>query len=813
MPAARISLLPRPVRAALLVSALVVTACVSASPIASAASSVVAQDAFSRFSSAGWGSADMGGSWSTPGAGVAARVEAGQGLLAPLAPGRDSRTGLASVSVQDVDVQAGFIVTAARPIYQSVEGRRQPDGAAYRGRVITSASGSISVDAVRVDASGAQSTLGQVALPTTLSAGKTVNLELGVTGSSPVAVTVRAWLSDAPAPAWQLAASDSSANQIVGAGSVGVHHYLSRAATTPTTIAMDSFSAASTGTTAVAPVTVPTVAGPTSARGSAPMGSTRYAAPADALYVSPTGADSSAGTIGSPKRSLAAAVSAAGSGRTIVLRGGTYHESVSVPAAKSLTVQSYPGEAVWLDGSRSIAGFTRSGSAWVAPWGVKLDSSPTYTWGKADSTTPNWQFVNPAYSMAAHPDQIWVGGSELRQVSSLAQITSGTFFADYASSRVFIGSDPTGKGVEGSDLTQALAVYSSGSTIRGLGVRRYANSVPHQGVVVARANTFTMENVVVQDSATAGVGVYGSGGRLRNVSVLGSGQVAVQGQHADNLVIENTVLRGSNDQHFNQTPAAGGVKVTGSRGVSLSNSEISGGIGNGFWSDMASYDITVVNSTISDNTGRGVFLELSSKAVVAGNLITNNADEQIAIRQTDRVQVWNNTIIGTAKAIEMSKDSRNQANSAFNKDPRRPFPDPEMPWTIGNSVISNNVVQATQYLLEVQDFTHTVGATEVNIRANGNVYSQPTPGTPSWIVVWARAGANPYVHTGLGTFASTNGQERNGLGVVGTSAVTGAYALTPAVAAKESSVAQVLPSDVAAKLGRAAGTRHLGYWG
>jgi len=79
------------------------------------------------------------------------------------------------------------------------------------------------------------------------------------------------------------------------------------------------------------------------------VGTAQYPVPAGAVVVSPSGNDSAAGTAAAPYRTLTKAASAAAAGATIVLRAGTYHESVAV--YKRVTIQSWPGETVWLDGS------------------------------------------------------------------------------------------------------------------------------------------------------------------------------------------------------------------------------------------------------------------------------------------------------------------------------------------------------------------------------------------------------------------------------------------------------------------------------
>ena len=550
----------------------------------------------------------------------------------------------------------------------------------------------------------------------------------------------------------------------------------------------------------------------TAARGSLPVGSAAYAVPSGAVFVSPSGNDANSGSASAPKRTVNAAVAASASGRTIVLRKGTYHETVVIPRGKALTIQAYPREAVWFDGTRSVTGFSKSGSTWVAPWNVKFDSSPTDSWGQPDGTTPGWQFVNSAYPMAAHPDQVWIGGTELRQVSSQSAVRSGTFYVNYSTGRMYIGNNPSGRSVVASDLPQAFQLLGSGTRLLGFGIRRFADSVPHQGVITAYSDTTTIENVDVRDSATAGIGIFGKNSRLNRVSVIGSGQLGIGAHHADNFVVSNSTMRNSNDQYFNPTPSAGGIKVTTSRGVTLANSDVRDTYGNGFWVDESTYDVTVVNNTIHGNTGRGVFIELSAKVVVADNLIKWNGGEQFIARNSNGIQLWNNTVYGFSKPIEFAMDSRTPANSRYATDPRRPFPDPTMTWVMGDTTIGNNIVQGKQYLLDIEDYTGKRSATALGFKANGNVYSQPKAGTPNWVVVWARANDDPAVFTTVGGFRSATGFEKTGVSQVGASAVTPAYDVVGSLAAKTAAIAQPLPAEVAGKLGRANGVKHLGYW-
>lgn len=77
---------------------------------------------------------------------------------------------------------------------------------------------------------------------------------------------------------------------------------------------------------------------------------------ANAHYVSTSGNNANPGTSASPWRTIQYAANRANAGETVYIRGGTYHESVTVNVSGSasggaITFQSYPGETAILDGT------------------------------------------------------------------------------------------------------------------------------------------------------------------------------------------------------------------------------------------------------------------------------------------------------------------------------------------------------------------------------------------------------------------------------------------------------------------------------
>lgn len=444
----------------------------------------------------------------------------------------------------------------------------------------------------------------------------------------------------------------------------------------------------------LAPITAeasPMATAADSGAGSTPVGSTSYAIPERAVFVAPWGDDSASGRADNPVRTVTRALRSTPWGGTIVVRGGTYHESVVMPHEHPVTIQSYPGEAVWFDGARRVGGWTRDGDAWrVDGWTAELDNSPSYFRGRAEHSGENMQFVNSASPMAASPDQVWINGTELRQVASRDVVTQGTFYVDRANDKLYVGSDPSGRRVEASDLGRAFTIQSAGTTLRGIGVRRYAPSVPDQGAINSYWPRVTLENVVVADSSTAGLGLYGADSTVRQVTISDSGQLGIGATHADSLTLDRIAVTGSNKEHFNKAPVAGGIKITASRDVTLKDSLIADNDGTGFWIDESVYNAVAVNNTIRNNSGRGIYYELSEKGLIEGNTITDSAEYGISIYNTGNVKVRNNYIMSKGEALSIFQDGRRPGDPGMPGDAR--WSNPEMTWQVRNLDIQNNTL-------------------------------------------------------------------------------------------------------------------------
>jgi parallel beta-helix repeat protein len=568
-------------------------------------------------------------------------------------------------------------------------------------------------------------------------------------------------------------------------------------------------------TTGPQPEPQPGIDGVRGTPGALPVGAAQYEVPAGAIVVDPGGSDSNAGPVELPLGTLGAAITRAPSGSTIVLREGDYHGAFVIPQGRDLTIQPYPGEEVWLDGSRVVENWQPDGDAWVAPdWTVQFDASPTYSRGAPDGTATGWQFVNPAYPMAAHPDQVWIDDVAQRQVGSRELLVPGAFFVDYATARLYLGSDPTGQVVHASDTVKALVIAGAGSTVRGIGIKRYSPSVPDIGAVAVSAANVTVENVEITESATTGLAIFAPGARLVDLTISRSGMLGAQASTADRLSARGLLLTENNTEHFNRAPVAGGFKIHKSRGVSVIDSAFTHNAGNSLWFDESVYDMTVTGNDIIDGTGNGIVVELSSKAVIADNVVLRNGRDGILISDSGHVEVWNNTIAGSFRSINITQGTRRASNLALpGHDPRQKLPDPTVTWITEDITVSNNVFADStgKCVLCVEDYSHERSADQMRVRSNGNLFHRTSTTQPNWAVVWSRGHGNPAVYTSVAAFARATGQDADSAAMDGTPALNGSV-LSPAAESMIGPVARPLDARLAALVGQPERTRHVGAW-
>lgn len=835
--------------------ALLLTSFTAAAPASAATDSwttgaPIVTDTFQRGVTAGLGSAELGGAYSASATGLA--VTPGAATIAFDKAGTARQAVLSGVKAPDVQATTTITVPTIPSGGNGVSFGLQvrSNGASYyQGNLRIAPNGSAYLGITRVDGSAAKQTrLAKEALVASgLQPGAVLRLDMRAHGDSTVRTAARAWLDGSTQPNWQRIADDSSALRIA-TGSIGLWSYVSSATAVPLTLQVGSLSAAPLTATSANPEPEPTTPVPTeptepaepttptepttpaepsvptdpaaapttdaqvsaAGRGSAAVGTTSYPIPAGAKYVKAGGGTSGTGTLASPYTSLAYAVATAPSGSTLVLRAGTYRESVNVPGTKKVTIQAYPKEAVWLDGSDTVAGWKKGTVGWtVSGWSTNFSSGPTFTKDAPDNAAESTKFVDPAYPMAAHPEQVWVNGAAQKEVASEKAVTAGTFYVDDAGKRLVLGTDPTGKTVTASKLQTALAVKSIGSTVRGIGVRNYGNSVYQMGAITAQNDGITFENLVVKDNATIGMYVWGTGVTFANITSTGNGMQGGGANAAYGFTLKNSVFSGNNVERFKRMPASGGFKISRSRDVTFTNNDFQNNTTVGLWLDESVYNAKVIGNRSTGNGASGIILEISDTITVANNIIAGNARYGLWIGDTGNVQVWNNTITGnTMAALQLTQDTRRQTNlNQAGHDKKRTLPDMTVPWILKNVTVSNNVISGGGggCLVCVEDQSKEFTAEQMKLTLNGNLYQRASVNSPSLTVRWGQGAATAKSFKTLADFTKATGQDKRSKLIDGTAVTTSTWQLTAAALTQSAAISVPVPAAVAALYGQTAG--------
>jgi hypothetical protein len=205
--------------------------------------------------------------------------------------------------------------------------------------------------------------------------------------------------------------------------------------------------------------------------------------PANGLYVSPSGNDSTAtGSINAPYKSINTALAAAQPGDTIILRGGTYREGVNVRIRiPNITIKSAKDEWAIIDLTTYNAGRNEDSGVYfdVDSSGGKLQCVEVKGGFYAVCMETKWDWGNPADRTGASNIIIedCILHDSQRDVIKVKPNCNNIIIRNneiYNSGQTFIGNPPTGEdNAEGIDNVNGdnMAVYNNYiHDIRGTGI-------------------------------------------------------------------------------------------------------------------------------------------------------------------------------------------------------------------------------------------------------------------------------------------------------------------------------------------------------
>ncbi|HEX3785470.1 MAG TPA: right-handed parallel beta-helix repeat-containing protein [Pseudonocardiaceae bacterium] len=486
-----------------------------------------------------------------------------------------------------------------------------------------------------------------------------------------------------------------------------------------------------------------------------PVATTAYPVPVGAVFVAGNGSDSAAGTLTAPLATVAAAIAKAPVGGTVVIRGGTYRQTVGT-VTKRITIQPYPGEKVWLKGTLVVTGWTHTGSTWIhTGWNVTLCHT-CYT----------KDIIDPSYPYSGWPDMAFLDNTPLQQVGSADAVVPGTFFVDQTGHRLILGDDPTGKTVEATAFDRLLQFDpgSEGSVLRGIGVAEYASNQDygnHGAMVVDNAAGVTLDNDTFAFSASAGAAVFQPNSTVSDSTLIDNGLVGLVANRADGLRLTGDTFSKNNQQHFALTGdaiGAAGAKVTRTKSAYVADNYFTDNLATGWWCDLGCTDATVVDNVATGNLVNGLFYEVSSRGLFASNVMAGNQVYGLKIASSDHVQIYNNTFDGNG-VNELS----------LYNDPRSPSADPYsqqlgLSWVTTNTELVNNFYaepNPDHAIIVSGDYKTTPHAGPFVSESDGNAYLRAAGSSDAPLLSWLVSVGTTTSYPTLAAFVAATGEDKH----------------------------------------------------
>ncbi len=409
----------------------------------------------------------------------------------------------------------------------------------------------------------------------------------------------------------------------------------------------------------------PTTASPVNAAGAQlPISYPASTIPANALYVSPNGLDTNSGSSSSPYATLSKAVSAATSGGTVIVKGGTYYGQGNITLNKTLKIMAASGETPKFIGSKQVSGgWATEGSYQYIPYTPQVPSNGIMALKDSnDGLTGDY--------IGKYQDQVWVGNTRLKQVADKANLTDGKFWVDQAGAKLYLTSNDVAKGnIEITGQNKFMTHNAPGSSIEGLQITRYSDAGGSYGVILMNrtADNVTLKNLEINDNALIAIGVFGDKGTLdtnvgttlKNITLDNSNWMGVASNYTDNLTLDSMKITHMNMAgEFKFSPVSGAFKVTRSRQIKVLNSIIADNNSHGLWFDQTNQDADIVNNQLTGNAGSSVFYEISDDMLMVNNYIKSSGSEAVKTAGSSGLKFVNNTIIGGSQPLAIYVDSR-----------------------------------------------------------------------------------------------------------------------------------------------------------
>jgi parallel beta-helix repeat protein len=395
-------------------------------------------------------------------------------------------------------------------------------------------------------------------------------------------------------------------------------------------------------------------------------------------------------------------------GTTFCIKAGTYRLRTAIIPKSSDVLWGEPETT--LNGSKLLTSFTRDGSYWVAS-------------GQTQQAAPyDFDCIPVTYTGCRYPEGVFYDDRSLRQETSLSDLDPGDFYFDYPADKIYLADDPTGHKVEASFVAEGIRGYGAAQanvTIKGLVVEKFANWSSDKTHAIQTGDDWIVEENEVRLNDGGGI-KPATGSIVRGNNVHHNGRLGLSAAYQDNILIEGNEIAYNNDNDFDINWGGSGTKIWESSNVTFRNNYAHHNQGHGLRTDTNCINVVFEGNTVVDNTGIGIFHEVSYDATIRNNVVKNNntsktgdslwTGSQIQVYDSPHVEIYGNIVeaLPGTHGIGLRDDER--GSGEFGK------------WEIRDVRVHDNLIR-----LGAGGTTGMVGSRNPDIYINmGNRYANNT---------------------------------------------------------------------------------------
>jgi parallel beta-helix repeat protein len=396
-------------------------------------------------------------------------------------------------------------------------------------------------------------------------------------------------------------------------------------------------------------------------------------------YVAPDGNATVQGLSPDKPTTIEAAMKWVKTGDVIILRGGTYRTG-NLNLNQGITIQPYQDEQPVLKGTYVATDWKNQGNGlWTTKWGRLFPAKPLDWWNRSKygRDTPLQKFNN---------DMVFVNGHFMQSVSEINEVDENTFFIDYETGLVYIGTDPKDKLVEITAFDVAIHRVTDdcngktsdkkGFILKGVALTQYAyRAIEVDGTepeaISAEADHgkqvvgTTIENCSITFCSRVAAYLRGDRLTLRNCRISDTSTEGIYIIASNDVLLEKNIFTRNNIEHITgYYPAAVKIFNQSHRVTCRDNLVTNLPESNGIWYDVGNVDGVFINNWV-ENVGdgsikydhtrpwpsqNGFFFEISKNVVCAGNVFLN-CDQGIFILNSTGAKIYNNTFINSTATI------------------------------------------------------------------------------------------------------------------------------------------------------------------